>query len=181
LKGLLEGILEMMGIEEKIAWSQENLSTFLHPGRSAILKRGETTIGILGEVHPDLSEQLDLPSFLLFELDFGRLVQYAPRQRTVRPLPRFPSIERDVALIVDQSFPAQRIITWVKGLRQPLIEDVQLFDDYRGPSIPSEKRSLAYTISYRAEDRTLTDSEVNALHEELIDRLAKEFDAQPRT
>jgi phenylalanyl-tRNA synthetase beta chain len=86
-----------------------------------------------------------------------------------------------VALIVDQSFPAQRIITWVKGLRQPLIEDVQLFDDYRGPSIPSEKRSLAYTISYRAEDRTLTDSEVNALHEELIDRLAKEFDAQPRT
>jgi len=163
-----------------IAWSRDEPPSFLHPGKAATLKAGETVVGILGEVHPNLSEESDLPSFLLFELDFGRLVQYAPRQRTVRALPRFPSIERDVALIVDHAFPAQRIISWIKGLKNSLIEEVELFDDYRGPSIPEGKKSLAYTISYRADDRTLTDSEMNALHVELMARLAKEFDAQPR-
>jgi len=180
LKGLLEGILEMMGMEEMIAWSRDEPPSFLHPGKAATLKAGEMVVGILGEVHPNLSEESDLPSFLFFELDFGGLVQYAPRQRTVRALPRFPSIERDVALIVDHAFPAQRIISWIKGLKNSLIEEVELFDDYRGPSIPEGKKSLAYTISYRADDRTLTDSEMNALHVELMARLAKEFDAQPR-
>lgn len=180
LKGLLEGVLDMLGLAEKIAWSRNGLPSYLHPGKAAALKFGEATVGILGEVHPGLTEERDLPAFLLFELDFGALIQHAPRQRTVRALPRFPSIERDVALIVDYAFPAQRIITWIQGLRNPLIEAIELFDDYRGPSIPEGKKSLAYTISYRADDRTLTDAEVNGLHEGLMARLAKEFDAQPR-
>jgi len=134
----------------------------------------------LGEIHPDLCQELGLPPFLVFELDFEGMVQYAPRELTVRPLPRFPSVERDLAIVVDEAFPAQRIIDWVRDLNHALIEDVQVFDQYRGAPIPEGKKSLAYTISYRAEGRTLTDAEVKTLHEELIARIGAVFGAELR-
>jgi phenylalanyl-tRNA synthetase beta chain len=137
-------------------------------------------MGFSGEVHPDLCEELDLPPFLLFELDFEGLVQYAPRELTARSLPRFPSVERDLAVVVDEIFPAQRIISWIKDLKHSLIEEVQVFDQYRGSPIPEGKKSLAYTISYRAEDRTLTDAEVNALHQNLVSQISEVFGAQLR-
>src|SRR4030065_325233 len=97
-----------------------------------------------------------------------------------RPLPRFPSVERDLAVVVDGTFPAQRIVSWIKELNHSLIEDVQVFDEYRGSPIPEGKKSLAYTISSRAEDRTLTDAEVNSLHRDLISRIGEGFGAQLR-
>jgi len=97
-----------------------------------------------------------------------------------RPLPRFPSVERDLAVVVDGTFPAQRIVSWIKELNHSLIEDVQVFDEYRGSPIPEGKKSLAYTISYRAEDRTLTDAEVNQLHHELAARIGDVFRAKLR-
>ena len=83
-------------------------------------------------------------------------------------------------MVVDESFPAQRIIDWIKDLRNALIENVEVFDQYCGASIPEGKKSLAYSISYRAEDRTLTDAEVQALHGELVTRLGEVFGAQLR-
>jgi phenylalanyl-tRNA synthetase beta chain len=83
-------------------------------------------------------------------------------------------------MVVDETFPAQRIIDWIKDLRNALIENVEVFDQYRGASIPEGKKSLAYSISYRAEDRTLTDAEVQALHQELVARLGEVFGAQLR-
>jgi phenylalanyl-tRNA synthetase beta chain len=117
---------------------------------------------------------------LLFELDFDQLVQYAPRHIAVRPLPRFPSVERDLAIVVDEAFRAQQILDWIKKLNQPLIEEVKVFDQYRGAPIPDGKKSLAYTISYRAEDRTLTDGEVNAMHQDLVSKIEEIFGAQLR-
>jgi phenylalanyl-tRNA synthetase beta chain len=135
----------------------------------------------MGEIHPDFAEELDVPPFLLFELDFDMLLQYGRIERTYCPLPRFPSVQRDVALVVDESLPAHTITAWIRELQHPVLKDVELFDDYRGPSIPEGKKSLAYTLSYRALDRTLTDTEVNAVHEEMITRITNEFGAQPRT
>ena len=82
--------------------------------------------------------------------------------------------------MVDEAFPAQRIISWVKDLSHSLIEGVGVFDQYRGSPIPEGKKSLAYTIYYRAEDRTLTDTEVSALHQELIAQIEEVFGAQLR-
>jgi phenylalanyl-tRNA synthetase beta chain len=180
IKGLVEGILEVIGVEHRAAWTSCGVASFLHPGKAASLQFHGSTMGFSGEVHPDLCEELDLPPFLLFELDFEGLVQYAPRELTARSLPRFPSVERDLAVVVDEIFPAQRIISWIKDLKHSLIEEVQVFDQYRGSPIPEGKKSLAYTISYRAEDRTLTDAEVNALHQNLVSQISEVFGAQLR-
>jgi phenylalanyl-tRNA synthetase beta chain len=177
-KGLIEGFLALGGADWN--WSANDLPAFLHPGRAARIDAAESNIGYVGEVHPDIAERFSLPRSLVVELDFEKLLQYLSPKLTVRSLPRFPSVERDLAVIVDENFPAQRIIDWINDLRNALIEDVEVFDQYRGASIPEGKKSLAYSISYRAEDRTLTDTEVQALHGELVARLGEVFGAQLR-
>ena len=180
-KGLVEGILEVLGIEAHPRWSAAGVGSFLHPGKAAVFGFADREMGYLGELHPDLREVFQLEPFLVLELDFEGLVQYAPRRLAARPLPRFPSVERDLAIVVDEAFPAQRIVGWVKELNHSLIEDVQVFDQYRGSPVPEGKKSLAYTISYRAEDRTLTDAEVNQLHHELAARIGDVFGAKLRS
>jgi phenylalanyl-tRNA synthetase beta chain len=153
----------------------------LHPGRSASLRYGEAELGYLGQLHPDVCDRLGVPPVLLFELDFEKLLQYAPRRTTTRVLPRFPAVERDVAIVVDRDFASQQIVSWIQNLGEALIEHVEVFDQYVGAPIAEGKKSLAYKISYRAEDRTLTDSEINELHQSLVDRLGKAFGAERRS
>lgn len=180
LKGLVEGVLEVFGAEKDAVWTVDDISPFLHHGKAASLKWDGSSIGYLGEVHPNLCEDLSLPTFLTLELDFGKLVQYARGDFKVRDLPRFPSVERDLAIVVENAFPSQEIINWIKGLGQILIEDVQLFDQYQGTPIPEGKKSLAYTISYRSSDRTLTDEEVNTIHHDLTSKMCQKFGATLR-
>ena len=179
-KGLVEGILDLLHMGEPMGWSREP-SAFLHPGRAAALIRDDKKLGHLGQVHPDVSEELGVPPFLLFELDFEGLLQYAPRRITARSLPRFPSVERDFAIVVEGEFPSQQIVGWIKNRGEALIEYVEVFDQYVGSPIPAGKKSLAYKISYRADDRTLTDTEVNTLHQNLVDQIAEFFGAQVRS
>lgn len=180
LKGLVEGILQSVGIEEKVVWSSESIPPFLHPGKAAALKLEDSPAGCLGELHPGIAEELQVPRCFVFELDFEGLIQYSRPAFKARPLPRYPSVERDLSIVVDQDFPARRIVDWIKGLKHSLIEDVQVFDQYQGAPIPEGKKSLGYSICYRAEDRTLTDDEVNALHRSLIDRISEAFGAELR-
>ena len=180
-KGLAEGILELLGMGDAAAWSRDGLSAALHPGRAASLHVKEKKLGYVGQVHPDVSDRLGLPPFLLFELDFDGLLQYAPRRITARDLPRFPSVERDFAIVIDRTFPAQQIIDWIKNRAEALIQYVEVFDQYLGSPIPEGKKSLAYRISYRADDRTLTDTEVNTLHQTLMDQVVELFGAQIRS
>jgi phenylalanyl-tRNA synthetase beta chain len=179
-KGLAEGCLELLGIGAGAGWSRDTLAS-LHPGRAASLRVNEKKLGYLGQVHPDVADRLGLPPFLLFELDFDGLLQYAPRRITARALPRFPSVERDFAIIIDRTFPAQQIVDWIKNRAEALIQVVEVFDQYLGSPIPEGKKSLAYKISYRADDRTLTDTEVNTLHQSLMDQVVKLFGAQIRS
>lgn len=179
-KGVIEGILDLLGMGETVAWSRAT-NTFLHPGRAAAFGMGDKKLGYVGQIHPDVSDALGVPPFLLFELDFEGLLQYAPRQIIARSLPRFPSVERDFALVVEREFPSRQIMSWIKNRGEALIESVEVFDQYLGPPIPAGKKSLAYKISYRADDRTLTDSEVNTLHHNLVDQIATLFGAQVRS
>jgi phenylalanyl-tRNA synthetase beta chain len=179
-KGLIEGILDLLHMGETVGWSRD-ASAFLHPGRAASLLCDEKKLGTLGQVHPDVCDELGLPPFLVFELDFEGLLQYAPRRITARSLARFPSVERDFAIVVEREFPAQQVMSWIKNRGEALIEYVEVFDQYLGPPIPAGKKSLAYKISYRADDRTLTDAEINTLHQNLVDQIAKFFGAQVRS
>ena len=179
-KGLVEAVLDLFRARELVSW-RATAPGVLHPGRSASLRYGETELGYLGQLHPDICDQLAVPPVLLFELDFEKLLQYAPRRITTRALPRFPAVERDVAIVVDRDFASQQIVSWIQNLGEALIEHVEVFDQYVGAPVPETKKSLAYKISYRAEDRTLTDTEINELHQSLVDRLGKTFGAERRS
>ncbi len=179
-KGIVESVLELFHMGNSATWAAAQ-TVSLHPGKSAKLLCRETPLGYLGELHPDIAQQLELPSFFLFELDFEKLLEYAPARITINRLPRFPAVERDVALVVDRDFAAQQVIHWIKSLGETLIEHVEVFDQYLGAPIPEGKKSLAYKISYRAEDRTLTDTEINELHQRLVEQLGKTFGAERRS
>jgi phenylalanyl-tRNA synthetase beta chain len=182
-KGLVEGLFELLRIGDQVGWSEgiEGIMEALHPGRRVLALVGDQRLGYVGQVHPRVSDQLDLPPFMVFELDLERLLEYAPRKISVRNLPRFPAVGRDFALVVERDFQSQRIISWINSQGEPLIEHVEVFDEYRGAPIPENRKSLAYKISYRAEDRTLTDAEVNELHQDLVAKISQFFGAELRT
>ncbi|MBI4523920.1 MAG: phenylalanine--tRNA ligase subunit beta [Deltaproteobacteria bacterium] len=180
-KGLVEGIFEVLGVGGDAEWTNDGLPLYLHPGRAACARLGGRGRGHLGQLHPEVSEELDLPSCMIVELDFDGLLESSSHELKARALPRFPGVERDLAVVVDGSLPAQSIIRWITALGQPLIEKVVVFDQYRGSPIPEDKKSLAYRIFYRAEDRTLTDAEVNAVHQDLISQISQVFGAQLRS
>lgn len=155
-------------------WTGCTDASFLHPGRSAVVWLDGHRVGRVGAVHPTLASQLDMrdTKLWLVELDPGRLLEgRRPTPRYVEP-PRFPAVERDVALVVDQDVPAQSVVDALLGQGESLVEKIELFDEYRGAGVPEGRKSLAYAISYRARDRTLTDAEVNAAHEGLLRGLA---------
>jgi phenylalanyl-tRNA synthetase beta chain len=178
-KGVVEAVLQAFCLDERVSWSPCD-AAFLHPGQAASFGSAEAQLGYLGQLHPDYADHFELPTFFVFELDLEKLLEYAPRRIGVRSLPRFPAVVRDVALVVDRDFASQQVISWIKNLGEALIEHVEVFDQYLGPPVPEGKKSLAYKVSYRAEDRTLTDMEINELHERLVDRLGKVFGAEQR-
>ncbi|HWP57267.1 MAG TPA: phenylalanine--tRNA ligase subunit beta [Candidatus Acidoferrales bacterium] len=180
VKGVVEEILELLRLEQEITWSEDQIDSFLHPGKAASLVRGGRKLGLVGEIHPEMAEDLQLPRFFVFELDFEAMLEYARRDFTVHSLPRFPAVERDVALVVKDTFRADQIVQWVRANRQPLIEDVRVFDEYRGAQVGEGMKSLAYKISYRADNRTLTDAEVNEVHQRLVQSLIENFAVRVR-
>jgi len=182
-KGVVENVLERAGIAgDECSWQGATDVPFLHPGKSASVGAGGTALGVIGVLHPRVAQVLDLPTeIILAELDFWGVGQYRPRRFGVRPLPRFPSVTRDIAMVVDEDFTADAICHEVRGLAEPLIESVRLFDCYQGPPIAAGRKSLAYSIAYRAADRTLTDDEVNALHERVRRHLTGRFALELRS
>jgi phenylalanyl-tRNA synthetase beta chain len=181
LKGALELVFAELHLEA-VRWARvESEAVYLHPGKAARIEVGGVLCGYAGALHPNLiaSRHLDGEPWVA-ELDLMRVVQYCPRRVIFRPLPRFPAVSRDIAVVVDDEFPAQRVLDAVKDVAQPLVEEVRVFDHYTGSPIPAGKKSLAYTIAYRASNRTLTDDEVNAMHDQLVAQLVRQLPLEVR-
>lgn len=169
IKGLVELVLEKFRVADRVAWERADGKPFLHPGKSARVLLEGRTLGVVGALHPEVEASLDLgEGAWFFELDLDRLVAEAGRQPLFRGLPRFPAVTRDLAIVVPADFPAATVLRVVREMAHPLIESVELFDEYRGDPVPPDRKSLAYSIAYRATDRTLTDEEVNRLHDEIV-------------
>src|SRR5438132_398269 len=177
LKGVLGGLFAALGLDgERVCWRPAGEIDSLHPGKAALVELGGATLGVAGALHPTITQSADLPGEVwVAQLSFAELAHYVPRRLALRPLPRFPAVTRDLAVVVDEAFRAGDILEEIRALQNPHIEMVRLFDCYRGAPIAAGKKSLAYTIAYRAPDRTLTDEEVNALHAAVLQRLAGRF------
>jgi phenylalanyl-tRNA synthetase beta chain len=181
LRGVAENLLAGLGASG-LRWRPATDVGFLHPGKAATVEGPDGPLGVAGALHPRCVQVLDLPKEVwVFELDFQTLPAYGPARFGVRPLPRFPAVTRDIAVVVDEVFLAEAILEEVRALGDPRIETARLFDCYRGEPIPPGKKSLAYTLAYRAPDRTLTDDEVNALHARVRERLQARFALELRS
>ncbi|MBI3080502.1 MAG: phenylalanine--tRNA ligase subunit beta [candidate division NC10 bacterium] len=178
-KGTLEALGRALGIA--LGFAGEAEAPYLHPGRQAVVLAGGEAVGLVGEVHPEARARLGLAGPpVAFEVDLDRLLRHAAPLAHYRPLPRFPAVIRDVAVLVPVDLPAARVREIIEAAGGALVETVMLFDLYEGEKIPAGHRSLAFSLAYRAADRTLTDAEVNAAHGQVLARLQTELGASIR-
>jgi phenylalanyl-tRNA synthetase beta chain len=166
-KGVLESLMRDLGAEKFSVREAEH--PFLQPGRAADVVLGGEVIGWLGEVHPLVCAEFEASApVTAFELDLASLVRAAKDVKRFTDVPRFPSVELDLALVVDEAISAQRVEQAVRSAGGKLLESVRVFDVYRGKGIDPGKKSVALALTYRASDRTLTAEEVDATHERLV-------------
>ena len=180
LKGVVETLVEALHLPgvtyQPSSWAA------LHPGRSALLKANGQDVGHLGALHPKVAEAYELggKSVLVAELDVESLRAALPPRYQYVPVPRFPAALRDVALVVAENVTAERVAAEIRTAGAGLLRGVRLFDLYHGDNIAVGHKSLAYALTYQADDRTLTDKEVDKAHKKIEDRLKHVLKAQIR-
>jgi phenylalanyl-tRNA synthetase beta chain len=180
LKGLVESLVEDLHLP-KVAF-QRSTVPHLHPGRSADLLVAGKPVGSFGELHPKMAKTFDLAgrAVQVGEFDLEALLAAIPGRFPYSPVPRFPAALRDVAVVVPDDVTAERVLGEIRTAGGDLLRDVRLFDLYRGPSIPEGTKSLAFALTYQADDRTLTDKEVDKAHKKIEDRLVHVLKGQIR-
>jgi phenylalanyl-tRNA synthetase beta chain len=179
-KGVAEALLaELVEDPSRVRVVADPTIPYLHPGVAARLELDGATIGELGEVHPDTRAALGVeqPVFVV-DVDLTTLGGHPVRQ--MRAIPRFPATSRDVSLLLAESISAQRVRDVIDAASSPLVENVRVLEDYRGDRLPAGHKSMLWSITYRAADRTLTDAEVEAAHEAIVAKLLAELPAQRR-
>jgi len=183
IKGLVEDLLEglVLGVTPSIAAYDGPERGFFHPRRSASMDIAGKSLAVMGELHPELRNTLDIPGGVyVFELDIEGLAASIKGCGTFSALPKFPSSERDVALLMDRNISYSDVIAAIKEINTKLIEKVDLFDVYYGEKIPAGSKSLAFRIRYRSPLKTLTHPEVDKAHEGLVNELTRRFNATIR-
>ncbi len=181
-KGALESLFEELKIKDySFIPSSE---TFLHRGQASGIHIVNLPVGYIGVLAPDIVERLNLKKkkieIVIFELNLESLIPFIPDSIQYSPVPRYPYVERDIAIVVDETIPAAEITKIIMAFPSELIEEVSVFDYYKGDNIPLGKKSLAFSILYRSKERTLTDKEVEKLHASLVEHIMKKTGGELR-
>ena len=173
VKGIVETLLSRFGV--KADYLPGNDAT-LNPAKSVVIMVGADKIGVMGEVHPAVLKNFDIaePAFL-FELDVDMLLTLASQPLVYKTVSKYPSITRDIAMLVDASVTYQQIVDIVKSFS--LVTETQLFDLYEGKQVPEGKKSLAFRLTCQSADHTLKDEEVDKVQAHILERLSKELGA----
>ena len=180
LKGLLEEFLEQFGLRG-VGFNRRAESTSLLLESATIALGGKLVLGEMGQLLPTLAKKHDLrDAVFLAELNLDQLLARRNAAKSFKPLPQFPSIRRDVAMLVGEAVTHDAVLDVVKKAKPANLENVELFDVFRGKNVPEGQKSVAYALTYRAADKTLTDPEVNAAHDKVVADLKQKFQATVR-
>lgn len=180
LKGDVELLLNRLGIK-KYEFVREADNPTYHPGKTADILCGNSRLGIIGEIHPDVSERYGLPEGVyIAELDFDMITRMSELGKKFKKLPKYPAVERDIALLVPEDVMCSQIEGVIRRTGGALVESVKLFDVYTGKQVPEGKKSIAYSVVYRSDSGTLVDEEVNGLHQRIVEAVKSELGAQLR-
>ncbi len=171
-KGIIETLLHHLGVDATFEAAEDRL---LLPGRTARIIINDSVIGIIGELHPAVAAgfDIDLNPVCLLEIEVEKLQPFTEEAPAFRPIPRFPSADRDIALLVDAHLPATRIEAIIRGF--PQVSHAGVFDLYQGEQVPEGKKSLAFSLRFQSPARTLTDKEVDKVLRNILTRLQNEL------
>ncbi len=168
----LKGILENIFYELKIGTNRyhaETSDTFLHPGQSCDVYVNNTRIGYLGQVHPDVMQKMDIKNTAyVFEINVDLLEKQVSGSIVYKEISKFPAVTRDVAFVIPAGMEAENMLQIVLSQHEDLLENVVIFDIYTGKGLDEGSKSLGLRFSYRALGRTLTDAEINSIHEKIV-------------
>lgn len=179
LKKIIETIFKKLRVKN-FRFLQEQHFAF-HTGRCAKVMLGNDVIGFAGEIHPDVLDKYDInKKVYITELDLDVILANTSEKMEFKPLPRFPSSSRDLAIVIKEKILAGEILDTIKLIGGNLLENVELFDIYKGGQILKGYKSMAFSLNFRAKDRTLTDTEVNEIIEKIKTELHKKYDATLR-
>ena len=177
MKNIVVWLLAKFGVTAQIEAAGDG---YYHPGRKAVMTVNGEKIAALGEIHPDVAEKFDIKGRVyVAEIDLDALQPLEKDFYGVKPLPKFPAVSRDIAVVVDEKIGAGTMLEAIRKAAGKTLEDAKLFDIYRGEKLGADRKSVAYAITLRAPDRTLTDEEINGTMEKVLKAL-KEFGAELR-
>ena len=153
-----------------------------HPGRTGEILEGGEPIGIVGEVHPEVATQLGLPGrAVVAEVLFDRFSAGGERTPQARPLPRFPGVRRDLTVVIHGNIGGHDLVQVIRELGGYTLREIHMVSEYQGPPLGAGARSLSFRLQYQADDRTLTNEEVSAVQQRIIEGLKQRFEAEVRT
>lgn len=180
VKGLIENVLETSSINRyDIVRETENES--YHTGRCANIKVGIDVIATIGEVHPEVLDNYGIEKrAYLAEVNLSKVTKYSKVNKKYVEVPKFPAVERDIAIIVDEKVEVGQIEKIIIKKAKKLLEKMQLFDIYRNEKLGDNKKSVAYSLIFRDKNRTLSDEEINVVMENIIGELQKTLNAELR-
>jgi phenylalanyl-tRNA synthetase beta chain len=183
-KGILENVFQYLGIA--VEYRPETTDSRLHPGRTASLWLRGKHLGIFGQIHPQLRQAKGLIDAVYgFELNWEVLLLALQQDKLITPryqaYSSYPAVERDLAFFAPISLSFAELEKVMLKAGKPLLAEVELFDDYQGQNVPANQRSLAFSLAYRASDRTLTDQEVEPIHNQVREALVKKFSVTLRS
>jgi phenylalanyl-tRNA synthetase beta chain len=182
LKGVVEAAFR--AVQAKLATPASATAPWLHPARGATVTAEGAVgqLGIMGQVHPVVAERFDVEGLEVYaaEIDLGGLLALAHEELEIRAVPRFPAVERDIALIISDAVTHAELAHAIRHAAGATLEQLALFDVYRGAQVPDGHRSLAFSLTFRAADRTLLDDEVDSAIQAIERETTANFGARVR-
>ncbi|KOO52415.1 phenylalanine--tRNA ligase subunit beta [Viridibacillus arvi] len=178
LKGIVEGLFDRLGLADAVTFERATVDG-LHPGRTANVLLNGNRIGLIAQLHPTEQKANGLKETYVMEMNLAAILEASTEALVYVPVPRFPTMSRDIALVVDRSVAAADLETIIRQAGGTLLKDVRVFDLYEGDKMEEGKKSVAFSLQYFEPERTLTDEEVVAAHNEVLKALA-EANAQIR-
>lgn len=180
LKSMLEGAFDNIGIHQR-KYEADHTNTLFHTQRCAKIYAGNNEVGYIGELHPIILENYEIKRRVyIFVIDFDKLFESKYEVKLAQNVSKFPAIKRDIAFVVDEKVLCSQIENLISENANDIVEKVELFDIYVGSQVEEGKKSMAYSIIYRTNDRTLTDDEVNPVQEKILKELEEKLGAYLR-
>lgn len=179
-KGVLTNLFENLGIADLISYQSDDTIAELHPGRTAKLMIGDQLLGFIGEIHPTLQHELDLPETYVMQLNLKVILDLEMPTLVSQAAPKYPAIERDLAIVVDQEVTNANVVAAIKAVAGKYLTDVHIFDVFSGENIGLHKQSLAYRLHFQNPEATLTDDQVTSAMTKVTTKLQSDFNAQIR-